>query len=83
MLLSLGCAPSGFDFPFVGAFDFGVAVVLDVAVVLCSFDQGSLLESRGNIDLSLKSYSRWRTGTTSAQGGLSTSAKPRYQCLIR
>jgi hypothetical protein len=33
MLLSSGLAPSGFDFPLVGAFDFGVAVV---AVVLCS-----------------------------------------------
>jgi hypothetical protein len=32
---------SGFDFPFVEGF--GVAV----AVVFCSFDQGSLLESRG------------------------------------
>jgi hypothetical protein len=45
MLLSLSRAPSGFDFPLVGAFDFVVAVA--VAVVLCSFDQGSLLESRG------------------------------------
>jgi hypothetical protein len=47
MLLCLGRAPSGFDFPFLGAFDFGVAVALDVAFVLCSFDQGSLLESCG------------------------------------
>jgi hypothetical protein len=38
MLPSSGRAPSGFDFPLVGAFDFAVAV----AVALCSFDQGSL-----------------------------------------
>jgi hypothetical protein len=36
MLPSSGRAPSGFDFPLVGAFDFAVAVAV------CSFDQGSL-----------------------------------------
>jgi hypothetical protein len=41
MLLSLGRAPSGFDFPLVGGFGFGVAVAVDLAFVLCSCDQGS------------------------------------------
>jgi hypothetical protein len=47
MLLSLSRAPSGFDFPLVEGFGVAVAVGFDVAVVFCSFDQGSLLESRG------------------------------------
>jgi len=55
MLLSLSRAPSGFDFPLVEGFGVAVAVAVavgfdggfDVAVVFCSFDQGSLLESRG------------------------------------
>jgi hypothetical protein len=40
LLHSSSIAP-GFDFPFVEGFVFGVAFVF------CSFDQGSLLESRG------------------------------------
>jgi hypothetical protein len=33
MLLSSGRAPSGFDFPFLGGFDFGVAVAVDLALL--------------------------------------------------